>query len=114
MPNLLSRSLFEAIPADLPEERFDDWLQAPGLRLERILSRGHVTPEGEWYDQVQDEWVALLQGAAALVIEGQKEPLELRPGDSVLLPAHCRHRVAWTAPDQVTIWLALHFLPANG
>jgi cupin 2 domain-containing protein len=48
------------------------------------------------------------------MIEGQKEPLEVRPGDSVLLPAHCRHRVAWTAPDQVTIWLALHFLPASG
>ena len=55
MPNPLSRSLFEAIPADLPEERFDDWLQTPGFRLERILSRGHVTPEGEWYDQVQNE-----------------------------------------------------------
>lgn len=107
------RSLFKAIPADLPEERFDDWLSTPGFRLERILSRGHVTPEGQWYDQIQDEWVALLQGAASLMIEGQAEPIELRPGDSVLLPAHCRHRVSWTDPDQVTIWLALHF-PAAG
>jgi cupin 2 domain-containing protein len=113
MPAPRVRSLLEAIPADLPEERFDNWLSAPGFRLERILSRGHVTPEGQWYDQIQDEWVAVLQGAATLMIEGQVEPIEMRPGDSVLLPAHCRHRVSWTDPDQVTIWLALHF-PAVG
>jgi cupin 2 domain-containing protein len=113
MPAPRVRSLLEAIPADLPEERFDNWLSAPGFRLERILSRGHVTPEGQWYDQIQDEWVAVLQGAATLMIEGQVEPIEMRPGDSVLLPAHCRHRVSWTDPDQVTIWLALHFPSAE-
>jgi cupin 2 domain-containing protein len=48
------------------------------------------------------------------MIEGQVEPIEMRPGDSVLLPAHCRHRVSWTDPDQVTIWLALHFPAAGG
>ena len=114
MPAPRVRSLLEAIPADLPEERFDNWLSAPGFRLERILSRGHVTPEGQWYDQIQDEWVAVLQGAATLMIEGQAELIDLRPGDSVLLPAHCRHRVSWTDPDQVTIWIALHFPPAGG
>ena len=35
-----------------------------GLLVERIVSWGHVTPEGQWYDQKKDEWVLLLEGAA--------------------------------------------------
>jgi cupin 2 domain-containing protein len=101
-------SLLESLPAQLPEERFETLLETPTFRLERILSLGHVTPEGTWYDQPQDEWVSLLQGAARLLIEGEEE-IGLRPGDSLWLPAHCRHRVTWTSPDQVTVWLALHF-----
>lgn len=105
----LTRSLFGQLPASLSEERFEAWLETPAFRVERILSLGHVTPEGEWYDQAQNEWVALLQGSARLAIEGQTEEIALRPGDTLLLPAHCRHRVTWTAPEEVTVWLALHF-----
>lgn len=92
------------------EEVFESLLQRPGFRLERIQSWGQVTPEGEWYDQAEDEWVLLLIGAARLLVEGQ-EALALVPGDTLLLPAHCRHRVIWTDPAQVTVWLALHFSP---
>lgn len=102
------RSLFAELPASLAAECFETWLEAPGVRLERILSLGHVTPEGAWYDQSADEWVALLQGSARLAIEGEADEIEMLPGDALLLPAHCRHRVTWTDPDQVTIWLALH------
>jgi len=108
---LSMHSLFGNLPIELTEERIEALLETPGFRLERILSRGQVTPEGEWYDQEQDEWVALLQGGARLVIEGHAEEIGMRPGDCVLLPAHCRHRVAWTDPDSVTIWLALHYPP---
>ena len=106
----LTRSLLGEIPQSLPEERFETWLETPNLRVERILSLGHVTPEGEWYDQARDEWVALLQGAARLAIEGQSGEIALLPGDTLLLPAHCRHRVTWTTPDEITVWLALHFV----
>lgn len=104
----ITRSLFGEIPAALPEERIEIWLETPGLRVERILSLGHVTPEGEWYDQARDEWVALLQGAARLAVQGQAGEIALLPGDTLLLPAHCRHRVTWTDPHEVTVWLALH------
>lgn len=107
------QSLFADIPDTLAAEQIDTWLQTPGFRLERILSRGHITPEGSWYDQTEDEWVALLQGHARLLMEGHPEPIELRPGDALLIPAHCRHRVAWTDPNQTTVWLALHFQPPN-
>lgn len=106
---MLSGNLFEGIPADLPEERIDTIVEKGGMRLERIVSRGHATAGGQWYDQPRDEWVTLLQGSAALIIEGQKAPVVMAPGDHLLLPAHCRHRVAWTDPDQDTVWLALHY-----
>lgn len=35
----------------------------------------------------------------------------MHPGDWAVLPAHCRHRVAWTAPDRETVWLAVHLPP---
>lgn len=105
---MLDSNLFEGIPEDLPEERFDTILEKNGLRLERIVSRGHATAEGEWYDQAEDEWVALLQGGAAIIIEGRNDPVVMAPGDHLHLPTHCRHRVAWTDPDVDTVWLALH------
>jgi cupin 2 domain-containing protein len=102
-------SLLADLPDTLPEERFETLLETPAFRLERILSLGHATPEGEWYDQERDEWVMLLQGEARLAVEGRSEAMVLKPGDAVLLPAHCRHRVEWTPSDRVTVWLALHF-----
>jgi len=88
------------------EESVESLIRASGARIERILSRGHASPEGFWYDQEEDEWVVLLRGRARLQIEG-RAPLELAPGDWVWLPAHRRHRVDWTDPDVDTVWLAV-------
>ena len=106
---MLTGNLFEKIPKNLPEERFDTLVEKEGMRLERIVSRGHATPEEKWYDQSTNEWVVLLQGAASIVIDGRAAPVNMKPGDHVLLPAHCRHRVAWTDPEKDTVWLALHY-----
>ena len=54
----------------------------------------------------------LLAGGAGLLIEGEAAPRTLAPGDFLLLPAHKRHRVEWTAAGTETVWLALHFKPA--
>lgn len=102
-------NLFAAIPERLPDELFDTLLSGAAFRLERIVSHGHSTPPGQWYDQDENEWVLLLQGEAALQLEGQTDPITLRPGDHLLLPARCRHRVAWTATGTDTVWLALFF-----
>jgi len=101
-------NLFSGVAETLPEELFQPLLERPGVRVERILSRGHATPAGQWYDQSEDEWVLLLKGSAALEIEGEGKQRELLPGDYLLLPAHCRHRVTWTAAGEETIWLAIH------
>ncbi|WP_439625143.1 cupin domain-containing protein [Gemmata sp.] len=101
-------NLFAGMPVELPEELFTTLLAAPGARVERIVSHGHASPDGFWYDQDSHEWVVLLKGAARLRFEDRV--VELRPGDFVNIPAHQKHRVDWTAPDEPTVWLAVHHL----
>ncbi|MCK9605152.1 MAG: cupin domain-containing protein [Methylomonas sp.] len=105
--NISPISLFADIPRHLPEELCQTLLENPTVRIERILSKGHYSAENAWYDQEQTEWVILLQGKARLSFMDD-EPVELSPGDYLLLPAHCKHRVDWTTADQVSIWLAIH------
>lgn len=100
-------NLFADIPAHLPQELAEPLAEGRAFRLERIVSRGHSTPAGQWYDQDEDEWVLLASGEAALMIEGEAEPVVLKPGDHLVLPAHRRHRVEWTATEGETVWLAL-------
>ena len=89
------------------EELFEVLAQTPGARVERIVSTGQSTPPGEWYDQESDEWVLLVSGAARLEIDGEAER-RLGPGDWLLLPARCRHRVTWTRASPPTVWVAVH------
>lgn len=87
-------------------ERFDTLLSRQGIRIERIVSHGQASPPGFWYDQPQDEWVVVLQGSAEFEMQGENAIRRLGPGDYLLIPAHCRHRVART--DRPTVWLAVH------
>jgi cupin 2 domain-containing protein len=99
-------NIFDDIPIELPQELFTNLLKQDKLQIERIVSKGHATPAGEWYDQAQDEWVLLLQGQAILAYE--QHSTTLTAGDTVFIPAHTKHRVEWTKPDMHTIWLAIH------
>lgn len=100
-------NLLSNVPTDLSDEVFETLLAADNVRIERIVSQGHASPEGFWYDQDQHEWVVVLHGAARLQFEN--EVIELVSGDCVNIPAHRRHRVEWTTPDEATIWLAVHY-----
>ena len=77
------------------------------MRIERIVSQGHSSPHGFWYDQDQNEWVVLLKGAARLEFEDEK--VELRHRDFINIPAHRKHRVDWTTPDEPTVWLGVRY-----
>jgi cupin 2 domain-containing protein len=101
-------NLFAGIPEDLSEERLQTLVRTSSVRIERIISLGHASPKGFWYDQEWHEWVLLLKGAARLTFENE-EPIELHPGAVVHIPPHARHRVEWTDPNQPTIWLAIHY-----
>lgn len=105
----MSGNIYRDIPKELANELFETLVEKEGCRLERIVSLGHTTPDGQWYDQDWDEWVIVLKGKAALQLEGKNKLHEMYPGDYLLIPAHLRHRVAWTDPDGETVWIALHF-----
>ena len=104
-----TNNLFSGIPAKLPEELIEELVAQPSVRIERIISKGHASPNGFWYDQSEHEWVIVLQGEALLQLEGETEPVRLRSGDYINLPAHVKHRVEWTDTDVETIWLAVFY-----
>ena len=102
-------NLFSSISANLPDELAETLLDAGIVRIERIVSHGHSSPEGFWYDQDENEWVLVVRGAARLRFEDDPQPLDMKPGDFVNIPAHRRHRVEWTTPNEPTVWLAVHY-----
>lgn len=103
----MNDNLFSGISEPLPAELFTTLLTADNLRIERIFSHGQASPVGFWYDQPQHEWVLVISGAARLQIDDRT--IELSPGDHVNIPAHIRHRVEWTTPDEPTLWLVVHY-----
>ncbi|RRC96729.1 cupin domain-containing protein [Amphritea balenae] len=103
MQNLLTN-----IPGELPGELFTTLLENDQLKIERIVSRGHHSPDNGWYDQDRHEWVLVIQGSARIGYP-DSEPVELVTGQYLHIPAHRKHRVEWTSPTENTIWLAIHY-----
>ena len=104
-------NLFEDIPDTLPEELVSVLAKNENVRIERIVSDGHTSPEGFWYDQDQNEWILLVSGTATLSVEkeNREEQVVMKAGDTLLIPAHQRHRVEATSSTEKTIWLAVFF-----
>jgi cupin 2 domain-containing protein len=100
-------NLFSDIPKEFPEELVEVLAESGSIRIERIVSDGHASPDGFWYDQEQNEWVLLLSGSA--VLEFENRTVEMNPGDHVLISAHQRHRVESTSQTEKTIWLAVFY-----
>jgi len=105
----MAGNLFAGLPGRLPEEVFERLAGNGGVTVERIVSTGQATPEGQWLIGERHEWVALLTGAARLSFDGDAAPRPLAPGDWLAIPAGTRHRVEWTAEDRTTVWLAVHY-----
>jgi cupin 2 domain-containing protein len=102
-------NLFDPIAPASPEEQVDVLVEHGGVSVERIVSLGQASPPGFWYDSPRAEWVALLSGAATLEFEGDPQPHPMKPGDHVLIEAHCRHRVASTSDTEPSVWLAVYY-----
>ena len=102
-------NLFSGLPEGrLSDEACRTLFDQNGVRIERIVSTGHASPSGFWYDQEQTECVVLLAGTAGLRFEDEASERTLKPGDFLVIPSHRRHRVEWTGPNQATVWLAIH------
>lgn len=102
------KNLFTDIPNDLPDELFETLVNTPSVHIQRIISKGHATAEDDWYEQDKNEFVVLLKGAAKLEF-GDGRLIALGPGDWLQIPAHEKHRVAWTDEDVETVWLAVFY-----
>lgn len=107
-------NMFANLPDATSGEVFETLTEAGNVRIEKIVSSGEATPADEWYDQEWDEWVLLLAGSAGVLMEGEGEARSLKPGDYLMIPARCRHRVAWTDSEQRTVWLAVHIGEKTG
>jgi cupin 2 domain-containing protein len=100
-------NLFSNIPKELPEELVEVLAESSSVRIERIVSDRHASPEGFWYDQDQNEWILLVSGTAVLEFEDHK--VELKTGDHRVIPSHQKHRVASTSSTEKTIWLVVFY-----
>jgi cupin 2 domain-containing protein len=103
-----SGSLFRNLPDASQEERVEELCRSKSFRIERIISAGQVSPPDFWFDQPNDEWVAVLQGTAEISLLDPVETIHLAAGDWLMITAHRRHRVEATSRKPVTIWLAVH------
>lgn len=99
-------NVFLNLPTDSTQEHFIDLLKTNTTRIERIVSSGQSSPENGWYDQNEVEWVCVLAGYGVLQFEdGHKVRLDV--GEHLTIPAHCKHKVIETDPNNQTIWLAV-------
>ena len=99
------RNLFANLSSAQSGEEFLTLFDNANVKIERIVSHGHASPAGFWYDQEEDEWVAVLRGTATLEF-ASGEQVDLQEGDYLTIPRHVQHRVARTSEE--TVWLAVH------
>ena len=103
-----TKNLFDSLPKDLDVEVFEDIVRSSTVRIERIVSKGHTSPDTGWYDQNENEWVMVVKGKASLEFE-DGSICDLSAGDYVNIPAHIKHKVSWTDPNEITIWLTVFY-----
>lgn len=101
-------NLFTNLPNELSNEVFTDLVTSHSVRIERIVSSGQSSPESGWYDQDENEWVLVLEGFGTIAFEDGSEKT-LCKGDYLTIPAHQKHKVSKTDPDNLTIWLAVFY-----
>ena len=101
-------NIYNSIPNDLTDEIFETIVQNNNIKIERIISNGHTSPESGWYDQEENEWIMILKGDAIITFEDNIE-IKLNEGSYLNIPAHTRHQVNWTSQQKETIWLAVHY-----
>ena len=102
------KNILNNIPDVLREELFETLVTSDAVQIERIISKGHTSPAGEWYDQQRTEFVLVLKGAGKLEFENGRV-VSMEAGDWLEIPARARHRVAWTDEASETVWLAVHY-----
>ena len=55
-----SQNIFSDLPHCPKNEIFDSLIKNESITIERIVSKGHRSPENGWYDQDKNEWILVL------------------------------------------------------
>jgi cupin 2 domain-containing protein len=100
-------NIFAALPDKQEKEFFEVLQHSENIRIERIVSIGHTSPKTGWYDQAENEWVIIIKGEAIMTFEDKK--VTMQAGSYINIPAHTKHKVSWTKPQQETVWLAVFY-----
>lgn len=101
-------NIYSDVPSSIPDEIFNDIITTENVRIERIISHGHSSPEQGWYDQDENEWVMVLEGQGVIEFEDERV-VTLSKGDYINIAAREKHKVVGTDRDVVTIWLAVFY-----
>ena len=83
-------------------ETFTTLLEHKNIKINRIVSSNNLD-ETE-YIQEEDEWLAVLEGQATLLLNDEKKTLI--KGDTLFIPSKTSHRVLSTQSG--TVWLTVH------
>ena len=101
-------NIYSDVPSSITDEIFNDIITTENVRIERIISHGHSSPEQGWYDQDENEWVMVLEGQGVIEFEDGRV-VTLSKGDYINIAAREKHKVVGTDRDVVTIWLAVFY-----
>lgn len=107
--NMKVQNIYAELPSSLNKELSEILSSSSAVTIERIISFGQSTPEGEWLEQESTEWVILLRGSADIHFYGNAEAVSLKVGDYLCIPPRTRHRVDRTDAYQPSVWLAVHY-----
>ncbi len=113
-PNRDVANLLEQVDsAENSKELIEVLACGENIRVERIVSLGHCSETGFWYDEPQAEWVTVLSGEARIRFLSEDKVIHMRQGDHITIAPHEKHRVEWTTPNDQTVWLAIYFSPTS-
>ncbi|MFO0919698.1 MAG: hypothetical protein U0872_15475 [Planctomycetaceae bacterium] len=100
--------LFSNLPRNLPAEFSVAYRSNSKVFASKqsCLTATHHPPDSGTTKTSTNE-ALVLTGAAKLQFPDCVA--ELKPGDFINIPAHHRHRVEWTLPEELTIWLAVFY-----
>ena len=93
------KNIFTPVSLAAAGEEFLTLFENPSVKIERIVSHSHSSPENYWYDQADDEWVVVLRGTAILEF-ADGELLTMNVGDSVTIGRHAGEQRARVERDQ--------------
>ena len=98
----MHQNLFDIAPVPSKGEVVENLLMYKNIEIKRIVSADKL--DVDTFCQDEAEWVAVLQGSAAIVM--QEKRYTLQKGDTLFIPPRQKHTIVKV--EKGTVWLAIH------